>query len=164
MNLNKHIALALALGAGSLAGCAEKKAEAPATAQAPAAPASAPVVTPAAAPTPAATASVAAAPAAAAPAADPAAEALNIFTTRCATCHGALGKGDGMAAAALNPKPRTFTDKEWQKSVTDEHIEKIILAGGAAVGKSPLMPPNPDLEGKKDVVAALRAHVRKLGQ
>lgn len=162
MNLNKHIAIALALGAGSLVGCAEKKADVPAAAAAPAAPASAPVVTPAAAPVaPAATASVAAAPAAAA---DPVAEAENIFKTRCATCHGALGKGDGLAAAALNPKPRTFTDKEWQKSVTDEHIEKIILLGGAAVGKSPLMPPNPDLEGKKDIVAALRAHVRKLGQ
>lgn len=159
MNLNKNIALALALGAGSLVGCAEKKADAPAVAAAPAAPASAPVVTPAAAP--AATASVAAAPA---PAADPVAEADNIFKTRCATCHGALGKGDGAAATALNPKPRSFSDKEWQKTVTDEHIEKIILAGGMAVGKSPLMPPNPDLEGKKDVVAALRAMVRKLGQ
>jgi mono/diheme cytochrome c family protein len=26
------------------------------------------------------------------------------------TCHGAEGKGDGPAAAALNPKPRNFTD------------------------------------------------------
>lgn len=87
-----------------------------------------------------------------------------IFAEKCVPCHGEKGKGDGPAAAALNPKPRMFSDKEWQKSVTDEHIDKIILAGGAAVGKSPLMPPNPDLEGKKEVIAALRAIVRKFGQ
>ncbi len=120
---------------------------------------------PAPAPSPAPAPAEAAQPAAAAaPAADPEAEAAEIFKTRCSTCHGLEGKGDGAAAAALNPKPRTFSDKEWQKTVTDEHIEKIIVAGGAAVGKSALMPPNPDLAEKKEVVAALRGIVRKLGQ
>lgn len=95
---------------------------------------------------------------------DPALEAAEVFKTRCATCHGAEGKGDGAAAAALNPKPRSFADKEWQKTITDEHIEKIVLGGGPAVGKSPLMPPNPDLETKPAVVAALRAMVRQLGE
>ncbi|MFO0723060.1 MAG: cytochrome c [Myxococcota bacterium] len=157
MNITRSFVLPLALTAGLLA-CTEKKAEAPAAAPKPTA--AAPVSQ---APAPAAT-PAAAAPAAAAPAADPVAEAAEIFKTRCSTCHGMEGKGDGPASAALNPKPRQFGDKEWQKSVTDEHIEKIIIAGGAAVGKSPLMPPNPDLEGKKDVVAALRAAVRKYGQ
>jgi mono/diheme cytochrome c family protein len=90
-------------------------------------------------------------------------EAEQIFKTRCATCHGAAGKGDGPAAAALNPKPRDMGDAAWQKSVTDEHIEKIILSGGPAVGKSPLMPANPDLSAKPEVVKALRAMVRQLG-
>jgi mono/diheme cytochrome c family protein len=90
-------------------------------------------------------------------------EAEQIFKTRCATCHGANGKGDGPAAVALNPKPRDLGDAAWQKSVTDEHIEKIILSGGPAVGKSPLMPANPDLSAKPDVVKALRAIVRNLG-
>ncbi len=137
--------------------CSEKKPEAPA------APAPSALEPAAPAPAPAAPAE-AAQPAAAAPAADPVAEAAEIFKTRCSTCHGLEGKGDGAAAAALNPKPRTFTDKEWQKSVTDEHIEKIIVGGGASVGKSALMPPNPDLADKKEVVAALRATVRKLGE
>jgi mono/diheme cytochrome c family protein len=90
-------------------------------------------------------------------------EAKEIFAQRCSTCHGAGGKGDGAAAAALNPKPRDLTSAEWQKSVSDEHIEKIILGGGAAVGKSPMMPPNADLENKPDVVHALRQLVRDLG-
>lgn len=91
-------------------------------------------------------------------------EADEIFKTRCSTCHGTGGKGDGAAAAALNPKPRDMTDAGWQKSVTDEHIEKIILSGGPAVGKSPLMPANPDLNAKPDVVKALRHIVRDFGK
>lgn len=106
----------------------------------------------------------------AAPAAPPApvispaaqAEATEIFTTRCGACHGKEGKGNGPAAIGFNPKPRNFTDAVWQASVTDEHIEKIIVYGGAAVGKNPAMPPNPDLMAKKETVAALRAHVRLL--
>ena len=90
-------------------------------------------------------------------------EAKEIFAQRCSTCHGAGGKGDGAASAALTPKPRDFTSAEWQKSVTDEHIDKIIIGGGAAVGKSPMMPPNSDLESKPDVVHALRQLVRDLG-
>jgi mono/diheme cytochrome c family protein len=33
-----------------------------------------------------------------------------LFTTTCVSCHGAEGKGDGVAGAALNPKPRNFTN------------------------------------------------------
>ncbi|MBI4952866.1 MAG: c-type cytochrome [Myxococcales bacterium] len=87
-------------------------------------------------------------------------EAKEIFAVRCAPCHGTSGKGDGPGAAALDPKPRDYTSAEWQKSVTDEQIEKIILGGGPAVGKSSTMPPNPDLDKKRAVVKALRAQVR----
>ena len=90
-------------------------------------------------------------------------EAEDIYKSRCTMCHGTSGKGDGPAGAALNPKPRDLGDPAWQKSVTDEHIEKIIQAGGAAVGKSPLMPANPDLNTKPDVIKALRALVRDFG-
>lgn len=91
------------------------------------------------------------------------AEADTVWAQRCSTCHGAGGKGDGAAAAALTPKPRDFTLTTWQSSVTDEHIEKTIMEGGQAVGLSPLMVANPDLVAKPDVVKALRAHVRSLG-
>lgn len=90
------------------------------------------------------------------------AEADTVWQTRCTTCHGAGGKGDGAAAAALTPKPRDFTLASWQASVTDEHIEKIIAEGGQAVGLSMLMPANPDLASKPDVIKALREHVRSL--
>ena len=82
------------------------------------------------------------------------------YTTTCVACHGEKGDGAGPAAVALTPKPRNFTDPEWQKSVTDAHIENIIKFGGIAVGKSPTMPSNPDLMAKPDVVSALRQVVR----
>lgn len=92
--------------------------------------------------------------------ATPDAEARQIFTGRCSVCHGATGTGDGAGAAALNPRPRNFHDGAWQASVTDAHIENIIRVGGAAVGKSAAMPPNPDLVAKPEVVAALRTMIR----
>ena len=90
------------------------------------------------------------------------AEAKQIFGSRCFTCHGAEGAGDGPGSAALNPKPRDFRDAAWQDSVSDDHIANIVKFGGAAVGKSPTMPGNPDLMSKPEVVAALVAHVRSL--
>ena len=92
-----------------------------------------------------------------------AAEAESIFKSRCSTCHGMEGKGNGAAAITLNPKPRNYTDAAWQKSVTDDHLREVILKGGAAVGKSPLMPPNPDLENKPAVIDALVKKVRSFG-
>ncbi|MBK7073200.1 MAG: c-type cytochrome [Myxococcales bacterium] len=97
-----------------------------------------------------------------APTGDPTAKAKEIFSQRCVPCHGAEGKGDGVASKGLTPPPRNFGDPAWQASVTDEHIEKIIHYGGAAVGKAPTMPANPDLSDPA-VLAALRAHVRSLG-
>ena len=94
---------------------------------------------------------------------DPVVEAQEIFQVRCVTCHGATGKGDGPGSVALNPKPRNYASAEWQKSVTDEHLGKIIVEGGAAVGLSPLMPPNPDLADKPEVVNALVAVIRNFG-
>jgi mono/diheme cytochrome c family protein len=98
------------------------------------------------------------------PAADPVAEAEAIFNTRCVVCHGAKGKGDGMAAANLTPKPRDYGDKAWQAATKDEEIAKAILEGGAAVGKSPLMPPNADLKDKPEVIKALVAKVRSFAK
>lgn len=91
-------------------------------------------------------------------------EALQIFGTRCFTCHGPEGAGDGPGSEGLTPKPRNFQDSEWQATVSDEHLEKIILYGGAAVGKSPGMPGNPDLGSRNEVVAALIEHIRSLSR
>jgi mono/diheme cytochrome c family protein len=95
--------------------------------------------------------------------ADAAAKAKEIFAQRCTPCHGPSGLGDGAASASLNPHPRNFHDKEWQKSVTDDHIMTIIKVGGAAVGKSPAMPSNPDLVNDAATVSALKDLIRTFG-
>jgi cytochrome c551/c552 len=89
-------------------------------------------------------------------------KATTIFSQRCVPCHGTSGNGDGAASASLSPKPRAFGDVEWQKSVADDHIVKVIKFGGAAVGKSPAMPGNPDLSDP-EVVAALKDIIRSFG-
>lgn len=90
----------------------------------------------------------------------PAGEAKQIWDTRCANCHGPDGAGDGPAGKALDPPPRSFKDAVWQSKTTDAQIETIILQGGAAVGKNPLMAPNPDLRGREDVLKELVKIVR----
>jgi len=82
-----------------------------------------------------------------------------VWAQRCATCHGAAGKGDGEAAVRLDPRPRDLTDPAWQKARDDASIGRTILEGGAAIGRSSLMPPHPDLAPRK---AELVAWVRSL--
>jgi len=135
--------IGLSLGIVGISGCTSKDA----------APAEPKAAEPAPAPTPAAE-----------PAADPVAEAAEIYQNRCTVCHGITGKGDGDGSAALDPKPRDFTSPEWQSSVTDDHLQKIIVYGGAGVGKAPTMPANPDLDAKPEVVAELVKYVRDLAK
>lgn len=83
-----------------------------------------------------------------------------LYAQQCASCHGVGGKGDGPAAAMLNPKPGNLTDKTYMAGLKDEQLVEAIKKGGGAVGKSPLMPPfgaamkDNDI---RDVVAFLRS-------
>jgi len=154
----KYAIPALAILALSAAACGggETKTETPAPTAAPATTAA-----PAAAAPTATTAQTApAAAASAGPTAAEKAEAESTYNMRCTPCHGSSGQGDGAAAAALNPKPRKYSDKAWQAATTDEAIAKAIVGGGPAVGLSALMPPNPDLAAKPGVVQALVDKIR----
>nr|MBA3540638.1 c-type cytochrome [Deltaproteobacteria bacterium] len=91
-------------------------------------------------------------------------EARQTFHSLCATCHGESGTGDGIAAATLNPKPRNYTDKTWQASVTDDQIRSIILNGGASVGKSAAMPASPQFKDRPGVIDELVRIVRSFGK
>ncbi len=93
-------------------------------------------------------------------AADVAKESQALYTSRCASCHGTAGAGDGPVAAAMTPKPRNYRDHAWQASVTDAQLGKVIVEGGVAVGKSPLMPGSPDLAQRPEVVRELVRLIR----
>lgn len=68
-----------------------------------------------------------------------AAKGKEIYTNTCVSCHGPEGKGDGVAAAALDPKPRNLSDAAYVSTLSNEHLYKVISEGGASVGLSPLM-------------------------
>ena len=67
-------------------------------------------------------------------------DAKGAYATVCTTCHGPAGAGDGPGAAALNPKPANFGEAAFWEGKTDDALVKVIREGGAAVGKSALMP------------------------
>ena len=113
----------------------------------------APASAPAAAPSEAAAPAAAAEPAAAATsAAAGGADGAQVYKLYCVTCHGAEGKGDGLAAASLNPKPANFAAGAF-KYDTDGNgapgdiadIKAIVHDGTAKHGGSALMAPWPML-------------------
>ncbi len=69
------------------------------------------------------------------------AKGKDLYAKQCAGCHGPAGKGDGPAAAAINPKPADFTNKAYMTALKDQYLFDLIQKGGAAAGKSPLMAP-----------------------
>lgn len=58
-----------------------------------------------------------------------------LYSQNCASCHGYSGQADGLAAAALNPKPRNFTVVEgWKNGSTKAGIYKTLQAGLPGTG------------------------------
>lgn len=68
-----------------------------------------------------------------------------LYERFCAVCHGETGDGNGFNAFNLQNsfqvKPFSFADSGAMASVTKMEIEKAIIGGGKAVGKSQYMPP-----------------------
>lgn len=53
-----------------------------------------------------------------------------LFVAQCASCHGAEGAGNGIAAAALNPKPRNFTVADgWKNGPKASQIFGTLTKG-----------------------------------
>lgn len=88
------------------------------------------------------------------------AQAQELWRTRCATCHGPAGRGDGPTGRGLDPRPRNFQDAVWQAQADDARLRRVIVEGGAALGLSAEMAANADLEGRPALVGALVELVR----
>lgn len=88
-------------------------------------------------------------------------DAAATFASVCGACHGAEGRGDGPAAAALNPHPANFTDPEFWATRDAAHVARVIRGGGASVGRSPTMP---SFSGRftDEQIEALAQHVASL--
>ncbi len=73
-------------------------------------------------------------------------------------CHGPDGRGDGPAAAGLNPKPRNYHDKAYMSTRTDAQLQETVFNGKGAMpawGKSGVL--------TRDQIAAMVKYVRQLG-
>lgn len=76
----------------------------------------------------------------------------------CVTCHGAQGKGDGPAGAALKPKPRNFADAKWKNGSDLASVIKTIENGIPGTGMAAYKGALTD-----DEIKAVAEYVRKLG-
>ncbi len=60
-----------------------------------------------------------------------------VYAAACATCHGALGRGDGPQAAALNPKPADLADAERLRGSSPLDFYRRITIGTAGTAMVP---------------------------
>jgi mono/diheme cytochrome c family protein len=88
------------------------------------------------------------------------AKGQEVYNTYCALCHGPTGLGDGVGAAALDPKPRDLSSAAILETYTDEFLVNVITNGGMAVGKSPAMPPWGGIVTPEDIENVV-AHIRQ---
>jgi mono/diheme cytochrome c family protein len=65
------------------------------------------------------------------PGAKTVAQGKKVADVNCVSCHGAKGKGDGAAAAALNPKPADWTSTKVQAETDGEIFWKLSTGRGA---------------------------------
>jgi mono/diheme cytochrome c family protein len=59
-----------------------------------------------------------------------------LFLQRCATCHGEGADGQSKLGQLLNPKPANLLVSQLDSAARN----RIVRNGGAAVGRSPVMP------------------------
>ena len=83
-----------------------------------------------------------------------------LYGERCARCHGPHGAGDGPEAASVHPRPQRLTDRVWQANVNNARLRKVLVYGGGAVGKSPVMPGFADLAQQPEALDGLVALIR----
>jgi cytochrome c oxidase cbb3-type subunit 3 len=62
------------------------------------------------------------------------------FKHYCAICHGDEGQGNGFNSTNLAVPPRDFSNPQFWREATDEHLLLTVSKGGPVVGKSVLMP------------------------
>ena len=83
----------------------------------------------------------------------------DVYRSRCASCHGVSGRGDGPLAASLKPPPRDFSKSTFGRYRSDEALRQVIVGGGSVLGLSPVMPAHPELSDAElhELVRCLRS-------
>jgi mono/diheme cytochrome c family protein len=66
-----------------------------------------------------------------------------LYAQNCAMCHGAEGRGDGVAGGGLNPKPRNLVEGKWKKGGDRLGLYDVLqngIAGGSMQSYKHLAP------------------------
>jgi mono/diheme cytochrome c family protein len=99
----------------------------------------------------------------------PATDAKQMFNSYCAPCHGASGKGDGPAAAALTPKPADLTQFAKRRGGTfsakdfEDKVNGMAMAPAHGSSQMPVWGPIFRQMGNEQLrVANLRKYVESL--
>lgn len=77
----------------------------------------------------------------------------------CSQCHGLTGNGEGIDTPTMSVTPKIHTNAKEMIKLKDADIYTAIAQGGAAITKSPLMPPWQGVMSEaeiKDMVKYLR--------
>ncbi|MEC8558081.1 MAG: c-type cytochrome [Planctomycetota bacterium] len=85
-----------------------------------------------------------------------------LYRLHCSGCHGD-GSGNGHIAGTLAARPRNLKHNQWQDSVTDEHIFRVIHEGGEAVKLNKAMPAFEEKLTKEEI-RSLVGYIRFLGR
>lgn len=76
-----------------------------------------------------------------------------VYDSLCVSCHGIYGRGDGLLAPALAPRPRDLSDPVYQKAVSDADLLRVISEGrGAMPGAAAVL----SAEERRAVIVFLR--------
>lgn len=87
-----------------------------------------------------------------------------LYTKQCLRCHGESGKGDGPATKTIKAmKMADWTNREEMDKYSDDELYKITSEGGAAAGRSKLMPAFKQKLKEKEIWD-LVAFIRSLSQ
>ncbi len=84
-----------------------------------------------------------------------------VYKLFCTQCHGVTANGKGINAPHLTIQPKNHSNSKEMGSLTDDGIFLAIRNGGAAVGRSPEMPPFGGALSDDDITGLVR-HLRKL--
>lgn len=81
-----------------------------------------------------------------------------VYEIRCAPCHGSEGRGDGPAAAAIEPKPRNFRDPGFWRGRTRTQIRLTVEQGRPGTLMSPFkgVLSDAEIDGVVSVVESFR--------
>lgn len=82
-------------------------------------------------------------------------EGARIYRQNCLNCHGSAGKGDGVAAAQLDPKPADLTSAKTQQKADPDLLE--VLKFGRPGTAMPAWMGQINEEEMRDVLAYIRS-------